>query len=69
MKWREWKAKLACLMGSDVDVVRKVEKLDQRQREMGHQLRNIETRLEPLKRLVENMREDEPGRDDLNSIH
>lgn len=57
MTWREMKAAVADLLSSDVDVVRKVDELDQRQREIGHKLRNIEMRLEPLQKLVEVMRE------------
>lgn len=50
---------LVRLLTADVDVVRKVERMDQRQREVGHDLRNIEQRLEPLTRLVERMRNEE----------
>lgn len=47
------------LLGADIDVVRKVEQMDERQRCIGHDLRNIEQRIEPLKRLVERMRIEE----------
>lgn len=63
--WREAKTIMSRWLGSDVDVVRKVEQMSQRQREMGHKLRNMEMRLEGL---VRAMREEE-RHDDCDSLH
>ena len=54
--WREIQAKMTTLLGADLDVVRKVDDMDQHQRKIGHDLRNIQMRIEPLRRLVEDLR-------------
>lgn len=57
---RAFQHKLAELLGSDVDTVRKIEAMDQRHREVGHGLRNIEQKLDPLRTMIEQMRDDPP---------
>lgn len=64
--WHRVQEKLVWLLGTDMDVVRRVEKFDQKQREIGHDLRNVQTKIEPLRRLVEKMREDDPDDDDVD---
>lgn len=59
-KWRE---KLVNWLGSDDRVVKKVEQLDQRQRELGHDITNLQMKLDPLKRLVEQLRDKQPSQE------
>lgn len=60
--WREIQARMTTLLGADLDVVRKVDDMDQHQRKLGHDLRNIQMRIEPLRRLVEGVRGEEQRR-------
>lgn len=55
--WTALQSKVTAALTADVDVVRKVDALDQQQRKLGHDLRNIQMRIEPLRRLVEGMRD------------
>lgn len=67
--WARIKSRLVILLGSDIDVVRKVEQLDQHQRELGHRLKNLEMRRDAIARLVESMRGDEGNRDGQRLFH
>lgn len=58
--WWQIRDLLVLFMGSDVDAVRRIDKLDARQREIGHDIRNIQMQLPHLKNLVENMRGEGP---------
>lgn len=57
IKWlfHDMKSKIARLMGTD-EAVKKVDAIDRRQRELGHEIRNIQMRIGPLRQLVERMR-------------
>lgn len=54
--WKCWKDKCLKALSADADVVRHLDDLDQRQRQLGHDISNMKMRIEPLKRLVENIR-------------
>jgi hypothetical protein len=62
--WQRMKSRLVSLLGADVDAVRKLDKLDQHHREIGHRLRNMQARNDAIKRLVSTMRTDSDGRDE-----
>jgi hypothetical protein len=66
--WQRFQKKIVHMLGADVDVVRRVEKLEQRQREIGHTLKNVQARLDPLSRLVEQMREDNGWHSNPNTV-
>jgi hypothetical protein len=64
------KQKLVALLGADAETVRKVEELDQRHREIGHKLRNIEMRFDPICRMVKAMRNDDgDSNDERPNVH
>lgn len=60
--WHRFQDVFTRALGADADVVRKVEQLDQRQRQFGHQLRNLQAKINPLCELVERMREEDVER-------
>lgn len=56
MSWRET---LITLLAADERAVKKIDQLDQRQREIGHDINNIRMKLDPLERLIRELEERE----------
>lgn len=54
-----WRDKLLTIFSSNERVVKKVDELEKRQREIGHDLANIQSKLDPLRKLVEQLKEED----------
>jgi hypothetical protein len=62
-----WRDKMLSIFGADERVVKKIDQLDERQRQIGHDIANLQMKLDPLEKLVRDMREGEvDGRNHSN---
>jgi hypothetical protein len=52
-----WRDRLLTVFGADERVVKKIDQLDERQRQLGHDIANLQMKLDPLYRMVELLEE------------
>jgi hypothetical protein len=58
---RGWLARVLHNLRSSNNLVTRIHQMDEQNREVRHEMRNIGTRLELIKRLVMNMRDEQPS--------
>lgn len=58
---RGWFARLLYNLRSSNNLVSRIHQMDEQNREVRHEMRNVQTRLELIKRLVINMRDEQPS--------